>query len=75
MEQDGRKIQLCEISKYLFIQRENAHLNFRWTTRTTRSAVLSLVVIPLGVYYVFARDDVCQLFTILIFTYDEIDEV
>jgi len=32
--------------------RENAHLNFRWTRRTIRTAFLGFVVAPVAVYYV-----------------------
>ena len=33
-------------------QREDAYLNFRWTNRTVRTAVLGFIVVPAAVYYI-----------------------
>jgi hypothetical protein len=35
--------------------REDAYLNFRWTNRTVRTAVLGVIVVPAAVYYLADR--------------------
>ncbi|KAF8226185.1 hypothetical protein L208DRAFT_1303085, partial [Tricholoma matsutake] len=35
--------------------RQDAHLNFRWTRRTTRTAVLGFIIVPGMVYYLASK--------------------
>ena len=40
-------------SKHTLSQREDAYKHFRWTPHTTKVAVVSLIVIPASLFYVF----------------------
>lgn len=39
-------------------QREDAYLKFRWTRRTTRTAILGFIVIPGAMYYLASQYNV-----------------
>lgn len=39
-------------------QREDAYLKFRWTKRTTRTAILGFIVIPGAMYYLASQYNV-----------------
>lgn len=43
----------CPLSELVLSQREDAYKHFRWTPHTTKVAVISLVVIPASLFYVF----------------------
>ena len=51
------------VLKKIILQREEAYLHFRWTRRTTRTAIIGGLIIPGIVYYYASKYQVCPVTT------------
>ena len=49
------------VLKIIILQREEAYLHFRWTRRTTRTAIIGGLIIPGIVYYYASKYQVCPV--------------
>ena len=49
------------VLKPTILQREEAYLHFRWTRRTTRTAIIGGLIIPGIVYYCASKYQVCPV--------------